>query len=345
MNSKDLEESNLLPLLIRLVAGFLRTHSFQVDREKCRKALIDSGMSTDSVNLLLNEATSIERQPDPQPSLETGETSPSLLLYASLLGFSVVLIVLGFNIQESNWSGLALNIATEIIGAVLILIIVDQRLRKDELKAIHKYVNSSSIQLSSVFVPDIRDAVAYAKALGFELQRIQPKAYVEREKYENLLESHAGNLILYGVAGCGKSTLFQSIALRQIEQVKRQPRSKIPIIFPMRRWDRGELVNQLWQTFQGFSNMKSKKFHKWLDQGRFIIMLDGLDESRESRSMLEDVQRFNWLYPKVTVLASCRPNFWAGAESILGFPTIELSGLSSTEATVLIQKMFKESKN
>jgi hypothetical protein len=345
MNSKDPEESDLLPLLIRLVAGYLRMHPSEADREKYRKALIDAGMSPDSVNLLLNEPTSFGKQPDPQPSLVTGETSPSLLLYAALLGFAVVLIVLGFNIQESNWSGLALNIATEIIGAVLILIVVDKRLRNDELKAIHKYANSSSIQLSSVFVPDIRDAVAYAKALSFELQRIQPKDYVEREKYENLLESHAGNLILYGVGGCGKSTLFQSIALKQVEQVKRKPRSKIPIIFPMRRWDRGEIVNQLWQTFQGFSNMKSKKFHKWLQQGRFIIMLDGLDESRESRSMLEDVHRFNRVYPKVTVLASCRSNFLTDAESILGFPTIEVSGLSSTEATVLIKKMFNESKN
>jgi hypothetical protein len=342
--SKDPDESDLLPLLIRLVAGYLRTHPSEADKEKYRKALVDSGMSPDSVNRLLNEPTSLGRQPDPQPSLVTGETSPSLLLYAALLGFAVVLIVLGFNIQESNWSGLALNIATEIIGAVLVLIIVDKRLRSDELKAIHKYANSSSIQLSSVFVPDIRDAVAYAKALSFELLRILPKDYVARDKYENLLESHPGNLILYGVAGCGKSTLFQSISLKQVEQVKRQPRSKIPIIFPMRRWDRGEIVNQLWQTFQGFSNVQSKKFHKWVQQGRFFIMLDGLDESREPRSILEDVQRFNRLYPKVTVLVSCRPNFLSDAESILGFPTIELPGLSSTEATVLIQKMLKESK-
>ena len=74
-------------------------------------------------------------------------------------------------------------------------------------------------------------------------------------------------------------------------------------------------------------------------------MLDGLDESSESRSMLEDVQRFNHVYPKVTVLASCRSNFLTNAGSVLGFPAIELSGLNYTEATVLIQKLLEEYKN
>ena len=339
MNSKEPENTDLFPLLIKLAAGYLCAHPSQAEREKYREVLIDAGMSPDSVDLLLTEANNSGRQPDPQPSLEAGETSPSLTLYAALVGFAVVLIVLGFNIQESNWSGLALNLATEIIGAVLILIIVDGRLRRDELQAIHKYANSSSIQLSSVFSTDIRDTVAYAKALSFELKRIQPEDYVERKNYESLIESHPGNLILYGVGGIGKSTLFQSIALRQAERVKQKPQSKIPIIFPMRFWSRDEIANQLWQTFRGFSKMKSKKFHKWLQQGRFIIMLDALDESSESSSMLQDIRRFSDVYPKITVLATCRSNFLPNAKSILGFPVMELLGMSEIEARELIHKL------
>jgi len=211
-----------------------------------------------------------------------------------------------------------------------------------ELQAIHKYANSSSIQLSSTFNADIRDAVSYAKALSFELKRIQPKDYVRREKYESLLESHPGNLILYGMGGVGKSTLFQSIALRQAERVKQKPQSKIPIIFPMRFWDRDEITNQLWQTFRGFSTMKSKKFHKWLQQGRFIIMLDALDESSKSSSMLDDIRRFSNIYPRITVVASCRYNFLTDAKSILGFPVLELSGMSEAESRELIHKLSKE---
>jgi NACHT domain len=342
MNSKEPEDTDLFPLLIRLAIGYLRVQPSQAEREKYREVLLDAGMSPDSVNLLLTEAGNSGRQPDPQPSLEVGETSPSLILYAALLVFAVVLVVLGFNIKESNWSGLALNLATEIIGAVLILVIVDRRLRRDELQAIRKYASSSSIRFSSVFSTDVRDAVAYATALSFELKRIQPKDYVERKRYEGLIESHPGNLILYGVGGIGKSTLFQSIALRQVEQVKQNPRSKIPIILPMRFWSRDEIVNQLWQTFRGFSKMKSKKFHKWLQQGKFIIMLDALDESSKSSSMLQDIRRFSDVYPKITVLASCRSNFLSKAESILGFPAMELLGMTEMEARELIHKLSTE---
>ena len=119
MNSKEPEDTDLFPLLIKLAAGYLRAYPSQAEKEKYREALINSGMSPDSVNLLLTEATNSGRQPDPQPSLEAGETSPSLILYAALLAFAVILITLGFNIGESNWSGLTLNLATEIIGAVL----------------------------------------------------------------------------------------------------------------------------------------------------------------------------------------------------------------------------------
>jgi len=342
MSSKEPEDSDLLPLLIQLIAGYLRASPSRADREKCRKTLMDAGMSADSVKLLFNELNNLGRQPDPQSSPETGEVPPSILLYIALFVFAVILIVSGFNIKESNWASLALNLATEIIGAVLILIIVDKRLRNDELQAIHRYANSSSVQLSSLFMPDIRDAVSYAKALSYELRRIQPKNHVERKQYEDLLEKQSKNLILHGVGGCGKSTLLQSIALRKAEQVKHQPRSSIPIIFPMRRWNDGETTNQLWETFRGFSNMKYKRFCKWLQAGKFVIILDGLDESRESKFMLEDIRRFNHVYPKVAVLASCRSNFLSDAEAVLGFPAIELSGLSETEATELIQKLIKE---
>jgi hypothetical protein len=342
MSPKEPEESDLLPLLIQLAVGYLRTNPSQADIEDYRKTLMNAGMSADSVKLLFSELNNLGRQPDPQSSLTTDEVPPSILLYIALLVFAVILIVLGFNIKESNWSSLALNLATEIIGAVLILIIVDKRLRNDELQAIHRYASSSSVQLSSLFIPDIRDAVSYAKALSYELKRIQPKNYVERSWYEDLLEKQTENLILHGVGGCGKSTLLQSIVLRKAEEVKRQPRSKIPIIFPMRRWNDGEIVNQLWETFRGFSNIKYKRFCKWLQEGKFIIILDGLDESYESKFMLENIRRFNYIYPKVAVLASCRSSFLSDAEAVLGFPSIELLGLSKIEAAELIQKLIKE---
>mgnify|MGYP000046403802 CR=1 FL=1 len=339
MNQEESGDSNLIPLLLELAVDYLRANPSQASQDEFRHKLIDAGMAPDLVSRILTEPTNLLKQPDPQPSIEVSEQSPSLLLYFALCAFAVFLAILGFNIQAANWASFILNLSTEIIGAVLILIIVDRRLRRDELQAIQKYAESSSTRLSSIFIPDVRDSVSYAKALSFELRRIQPKAYFVRKEYDDLLERYSGDILLYGVGGCGKSTFLQSIALKQAERVKRQPRSKIPIILPMRQWSSGEINNQLWKAFHGFSKANPQKFHKWLYQGRFIIMLDGLDESQEPKLMLMEIKEFKNRYPNIPVLASCRSIFLADAEPMLGFQSIELSSLSNAEAAEFIRTL------
>ena len=341
MNQQESEDSNLIPLLLELAVAYVRANPSQSNRDEFQYKLIDAGVAPDVVSRILAEPTNLLKQPDPQPSIEVSEQSPSLLLYSALCAFSVFLIVLGFNIQAANWAGLILNLATEIIGAVLILVIVDKRLRRDELQAIQKYAESSSTRLSSVFIPDVRDSVSYVKALSFELTRIQPKAYFMRKEYEDLLERCSGDILLYGVAGCGKSTLLQSIALKQTERVKRQPQSQLPIILPMRQWSKGEITSQLWQAFHGFSKANQKKFHKWLHQGRFMVMFDGLDESQEPKLMLREIKEFKSRHPNIPVLASCRSSFLADAESMLGFQSVELSSLSNAEAAEFIRRLME----
>lgn len=341
MNQQESEDSNLIPLLLELAVAYVRANPSQASRDEFRHKLIDSGVAHDLVSRILDEPTNLLKQPDPQPSTEVSEQSPSLLLYFALCAFAVFLIVLGLHIQAANWSGLILNLATEIIGAVLILVIVDKRLRRDELQALQKYAESSSTRLSSMFIPDVRDAVYYAKALSFELRRIQPKAYFVRKEYENLFERYSRYILLFGVAGCGKSTLLQSIALKQIERVKRQPQSQLPIILPMRQWSSGEITNQLWQAFHGFSKANQKKFCKWLHQGRFIVMFDGLDESQEPKLMLMEIKEFKDRYPNIPILASCRSGFLTDANSMLKFQPVELSNLSNAEAAEFIRRLME----
>jgi|GEM_PF-1634746 len=341
MNQQESEDSNLIPLLLGLAVAYVRANPSQVSQDELRHKLISAGVAPDLVSRILAEPTNLLKQPDPQPSTEVSEQSPSLLLYFVLCAFAVFLVVLGFNIQTANWAGLILNLATEIIGAVLILVIVDKRLRRDELQAIQKYAESSSTRFSSIFIPDVRDCISYAKALSFELRRIQPKAYFVRKEYEDLLERYSGDILLHGVGGCGKSTLLQSIALKQAERIKRQPQSQIPIILPMRIWSRGEITNQLWEAFHGFSKANRKKFYEWLYQGRFIVMFDGLDESREPKLMLMEIKEFKNRYPRIPVLASCRSSFLAEAEPMLGFQSLELSSLSNAEAAEFIRRLME----
>jgi hypothetical protein len=338
------------PLLLRLAVGYVRANREQLDKQTLRKRLLDAGLDASTIDLLLDDEKSVDlrwhKQPDPEPPA-LSQQAPSLLLYLTLVIIASALIVIAFNIQEPNWSSLIVNVATEIIGSVIILILVDRRLRSSELKAIREYAETSSVRFVSLFSPEIRDAVSYAKALNVELERIRPKPYFERDELEGLVEKHPSGFLLYGDPGCGKTTLLQSIALRQTKKAIQQSRDgRIPIFFPSRYLKNGDIdiVEQLWRQASRFSKLKRKRFYQWLSQGKLLIIFDGLDEvePRKVSEILTGIRGLKEAYPKTSVIASCRTYFLSRVTQYLDFQTVEMSDLSQDEATEFIRLLLTE---
>jgi hypothetical protein len=344
MNSPENIFTN--PLLLRLAVGYIRASRQQLDKEILKKQLIDAGLDSDTVALLLEDRTAdsspLPRQPDPQPSFVLGEQAPSLSLYIALIGIAGILILVAFSIQQPDWAGFSVNLATEIIGAVVILVIVDRRLRSSELQAIREYAESSSVRFASLFSSEIRDSLLYAKALDIELKRIRPKPYFERPNLESLLERQPKGFLLYGVAGSGKSTLLQTIAIRQNEGVIRRPQSeKIPIFFPMRLWVDGALSTQLWEVARQYSKLKRKRLERWLESGRLVVILDGLDETQQPKVALARIKEFKAKYPNTSLVTSCRSHFLPHATPFLDLQATEMPNLSKDEAEVFIRSLHK----
>lgn len=341
MNSQEGIFTN--PLLLRIAIGYIRASRQQLDKETLKKQFRDAGLDSDMVALLLDDkptdsGITFSKQPDPQPPIALGEHSPSLSLYVVLLVVAGILILLAFSVQQPDWAGLSVNLATEIIGAVIILIIVDRRLRSSELKAIRDYAESSSVRFASIFSPDIRDVLRYAKALDNELGRIRPKPYFERSILESLFERQPSGFLLCGVAGSGKSTLLQAIALKQVENVLRRPQSeKIPIFFPARLWRDGKISDQVWELARQYSKLKKERFYKWLARGRLVLILDGLDESAQPKVMLQKIRELKARYPDTVLVASCRSHFLPHATPFLDLQTVEMPNLSKDEAEVFIR--------
>lgn len=348
--SMDSQESIFTnPLLLRLAIGYIRASRQQFDKETLKGRLMDAGLDADTVALLLDDRANdsritLSKQPDPQPSYALGEQAPSLSLYIALVVIAGILILIAFSVQHPDWAGLSVNLATEIIGAVVILIIVDRRLRSSELQAIREYAESSSVRFASLFSPETRNTLLYAKALDIELQRIRPKPYFERPgpDFESLLEKQPKGFLLCGDPGSGKSTLLQSIAIRQNENVIRRPQSeRIPILFPMRLWTDGTLSDQIWKVARQYSKIKRERFYRWLESGRLVVILDGLDETPQPEVMLAKVKEFRARYPSISLVASCRSYFLSRATSFLDLQTVEVSNLTKDEAAAFLRLLTK----
>jgi len=331
------------PLLLKLAVGYIRASRQQLDEETLKRQLIDAGLDTDTVALLLDGRaadgrTTLSKQPDPQPSYALGEQAPSLSLYIALAVVAAILIVIAFSAQQPDWAGLSVNLATEIIGAVVILIIVDRRLRSSELQAIREYAESMSIRFASLFSPEIKDALLYTKALDIELNRIRPKPYFERPYFESLLKKQPKGFLLYGDPGSGKSTLLQSIAIRQNENAIRHPQSeRIPVFFPMGLWIDGTLSEQIWKVARQYLKLKRRRFYRWLENGKLIVILDGLDESPQPEVTLAKIKDFRAKYPSILLVASCRSHFLSRATSFLDLPTIEMADLTKDETAAFVR--------
>src|SRR6185436_2648764 len=84
--------------------------------------------------------TSISNTPQPEPTPPVqGGSSPSLWLYLVLLLISAAFVFAAFQMQhDGEWPGLLLNLASDLIVTVIILVVIDRRLRAQELATLKR---------------------------------------------------------------------------------------------------------------------------------------------------------------------------------------------------------------
>lgn len=79
------------------------------------------------------------RQPDAIPEHPV-PLPPSLWMYSVLLLIAVILVCLAFR-EKADWPGLFVNLASGIIGAVIVLVFVEQRLRASEVRKVKRLLS------------------------------------------------------------------------------------------------------------------------------------------------------------------------------------------------------------
>lgn len=251
--------------------------------------------------------SSLSKQPDPSPPEFFSAQPPSLIIYSFLVLFSIMLIISAFWIKGVDWSSLLLNLATEIFGAVILLIIVERKLRVNEVQKIQEYTDTLPSRVLVVLLPGLAEIVDYAKVFCHQVRIIKPEQYVARPNLENLLDRYPQGFILHGPPGIGKSTLAQTIAAQQAQKVIRNPRRvAIPVLLPVRQWTNGDIIQQIEQQIVKYSPVQSSSFREWIKNRKMLLIFDGLDEHRQHESIVKEIETLRKLSANVSVIVTSR---------------------------------------
>jgi hypothetical protein len=286
------------------------------------------------------------RQPDPEPPPYIATSPPSLLLYGCLLIFALFLLLLAFRLKPADWPGFLLNLATEIIGAVIILILVERRFRTNEIRFIQGIPETTGSLISSWFLGEAKQVKAYVAILSAQVKLASLSFYLSRPQVEAALQrNRSKGMILIGVPGMGKTTLLHHLVRSQAKDVLKNPRSAlVPILVPVGRWDDGDTVDVLRTTMQNFSPVKDRTFGHLLERGRLLCIFDGVDELFNTREIIERLKRFRTQYPANVLIISSRPLGYDVFEG-LELEQFEIPPLTEEEINKLLRLRMRLDKD
>ena len=280
------------------------------------------------------------RQSDPEPPKQTPPPAPhpSLVLYAVLLAVAVALAALAFFIDpqniKQNADGLLINLATELLGAVLILLIVEQKIRPNEVRFLRALPGTTKETVAELLFPDLQQVKTYARVFAARLDSVSPPFYVPVPEVESeMTEKCARGFVLTGHEG--KSVQLQRLASKQLSEVLRQPkRAHVPVLVPVHKWQKGEVADVLRTTMQSYSNVSERVFLRLLKAGRLMCLFDGLDDSVTPRETAERLRSFHEAYPSTPLIVSTKPTVYPLLEDL---PRIEMRELSREEVERLVE--------
>jgi len=287
----------------------------------------------------LSPVNELGRQPDPTPAPHIASPTPSLLLYSGLLVFAAILLLLAVRLTSGNTSGFLLNLATEIIGAVIILILVERRFKASELSFIQGIPGTTSSFVSNLVSGRTKEIKAYVVVLSTRVRLASLHVYLSRPRIEaELLEKRSEGVILIGDYGMGKTTLLHQLILSQSVEVLKRPRTAlVPVIVPVIRCEKGDTVEVvLRDTLQSYYPVKDRTFRHLLKCGRLMCIFDGLDESMDSTAIIERLKGFRRRFPDNVLFISSRPLSPHVFEG-LGLERVEIPPLNEDEIHTVLE--------
>ncbi|MBW4597628.1 MAG: NACHT domain-containing NTPase [Brasilonema angustatum HA4187-MV1] len=155
-------------------------------------------------------------------------------------------------------------------------------------------------------------------------------------------------LMVFGKPGAGKTTFLKYLAMQCIEGQFQKER--FPIFITLKDFAESlEQPNILEYIAQQLSKCKvtdaNLKTEQLLEQGKALILLDGLDEVREedTKKVLDQVQEFSYQFHNNQFIITCR--IAAKEYTFQGFTEVEVADFDSEQIATFAQNWFQSKKD
>jgi formylglycine-generating enzyme required for sulfatase activity len=156
-------------------------------------------------------------------------------------------------------------------------------------------------------------------------------------------KKHYDGLIILGDPGSGKTTLLKYFLLcfgkKEAAQRLNLPDDLLPLLLPLRNVDlKDTLCNALFKQFKGYDLDLSKElFRDRLENGRAILLLDGLDEVADEKTRVEMcrwIDKLHHTFSKCPLIVTSRFSGYRGDVRLPGH-YLELNMLDFTKDDII----------
>lgn len=181
---------------------------------------------------------------------------------------------------------------------------------------------------------EVRDLASFNRS---SLERTPAVSYVKKHS----------KLVILGGPGSGKSTLLRKIGLDSWKDARINSKSdqRLPVFIEIRgivfhKFDiRKAILHEL--SICGFKKYGEAIVESLLNDGKFLIILDGLDEVlKEHRARaIDSIQNFSDEYNQNKFLVSCRVAAYKH-KRLRSFRDVELAAFDDSQIQTAIQKWF-----
>jgi NACHT domain len=182
-----------------------------------------------------------------------------------------------------------------------------------------------------------------------ELDKSDPPIRKRVSKLEALILQTRGRLLITGAPGSGKTVKAMEVAKLLSERFTSNPSEPVPIVLSVSSWNSASAEGfAVWlgAQMERCYAVDAADAIRWFEQGRFALILDGLDElfpSTERKVFLEKLNLELVKRPKICVVLTCRTTDLPNDVRARFRHAVCLLPLSSAQLNNCLEKLATES--